>query len=210
MGKVAKMDATTEQNVPGRFGVQGFPTIKLFPAGKKTSGSAVDYQEGRDLGSFERFAMKYVVVEADQLLKQSQFDESCAESGSICVIAFLPHILENDGKAEARNKYLKEYNSAIKAASGVPSNYFWSQGGDQFEFEEKLNLGFGFPALVAISMKKKIFVTHRGTFTEASIRTFLRGLSAPKHLHDLPKTLPQLVSQKKWDGKDAPKEDEEL
>jgi len=34
--KVAKMDATVEKAIPGRFGVQGFPTIKLFPSGKKT------------------------------------------------------------------------------------------------------------------------------------------------------------------------------
>lgn len=209
--KVGKMDATVEKGVPGRFGVQGFPTIKLFPAGKKTDGSAVDYTEGRDLGSFERFALKYQAMsaEAEQLLSQKQFEESCnKDSTTLCVIAFLPHIMESS--AAERKKYIEGYNGAIRASSGVPSNFFWTQGGDQFEFEEKLNLGFGFPALVALSMKKGIFVVHRGTFTEPSVRKFLTGLSAPKHLNDLPKELPKLATQKKWDGKDAPKEEEEL
>lgn len=206
---VAKMDATVEKSTPGRFGVQGFPTIKLFPAGKKTDSSAVDYNEGRDLGSFERFAMQYYSMtrEAEQLLTQKQLDESCTGgSNNICVIAFLPHIM--DSNAEGRKKYIKDYNAAIKASSGVPCSFFWSQGGDQYELEEKLNLGFGFPALVGISMKKNIFVVHRGSFTESSIRTFLTGLSAPKHLNDLPKALPSVVKQKAWDGKDAPKDED--
>lgn len=205
--KVGKVDATVEQSIPQRFGVQGFPTIKLFPSGKKTENSAVDYNEGRDLSSFTRFAEKYaaMTLEAEQLLTQGQFDETCSE-GNLCLIAFLPHIIESSAKE--RTKYLAEYNNAARGSGGVPCSYFWSQGGDQYEFEEKLNLGFGFPALIAVSRKKNIFVVHRGSFTESSIRTFITGLSAPKHLNDLPKILPPLVEQKKWDGKDGPKEEE--
>ncbi|CAD7961393.1 unnamed protein product [Amoebophrya sp. A120] len=207
--KVAKMDATTETGVPGRFGVRGFPTIKLFPAGPKSDSSAVDYNEGRDAGSLQKFAEKYfmMTVEAEQLLSQEMFDEKCS-GGQLCLIAFLPHIMESSAKE--RKKYLELYNTAARSAGGVPASFYWSQGGDQYELEEKLNLGFGFPALVAISRKKNIFVTHRGSFTESAVRTFITGLSAPKHLNDLPKDLPKLVKQKAWDGKDAPKEDEEL
>lgn len=64
-----------------------------------------------------------------------------------------------------------------------------------------------------ISVKKipprSIFVIHRGSFTQTSLRQFITGLSAPKHLNTLPKELPPLVKQKKWDGQDAPKEEEE-
>lgn len=209
--KIAKLDATVENAVPQRFGVQGFPTIKLFPSGKKTDNSAVAYEGGRDLSSFKQFAEKYysMTLEAEQLLSQKQFDESCQKDGSqLCLIAFLPHIMETSAKE--RKKYLDDYNNAARSAGGVPATFLWSQGGDQYEFEEKLNLGFGFPALVAISRKKGIFVIHRGTFTEQSVRTFISGLSSPKHLNDLPKALPEIITQKKWDGKDAPKEDEEL
>ncbi|CAD7971739.1 unnamed protein product [Amoebophrya sp. A25] len=207
--KVAKMDATAETAVPPRFGVQGFPTIKLFPAGAKSDSNVVDYNGGRDTGSIVTFAEKYfaMTVEAEQLLSQEMFDEKCSGS-SLCLIAFLPHIMETS--AAERKKYLELYNKAARTAGGVPASFFWSQGGDQFEFEEKLNLGFGFPALVALSRKKNIFVVHRGSFTEQAVRAFVTGLSAPKHLNDLPKALPKLATQKKWDGKDAPKIDEDL
>lgn len=203
--KVGKMDASVEKSTPQRFNVGGFPTIKLFPAGKKTDSSAVDYTEGRDLASFERFALQHVKVEATQLLTQAQLDEVCdPKSSNLCVIAFLPHIL--DSKADGRTKYLKDFNAAIKGSSTVPCTFLWSQGGDQFELEEKLNLGFGFPALVGMSRKKGIFVTMRGSFTEVTMRRFLTGLSAPKHLNDLPKVLPGVVKQKAWDGKDMEEE----
>merc|ERR1719362_55714 len=129
-----------------------------------------------------------MTLEAEQLLSQDMFDETCKTGGNLCVIAFLPHIMESS--AADRKKYLDQFNSAARGSGGVPASFFWSQGGDQYEFEEKLNLGFGFPALVAISAKKGIFVIHRGSFVESSIRTFLTGLSAPKHLNDLPKELP--------------------
>jgi protein disulfide-isomerase A6 len=35
--KVAKVDATVENAVAKRFGIQGFPTIKMFPAGASDS-----------------------------------------------------------------------------------------------------------------------------------------------------------------------------
>ena len=99
--KIAKMDATVETGVPPRFGVQGFPTIKLFPSGKKSDSSVVDYNGGRDAQSLQAFAEKYyaMTVEAEQLLSQEMFDEKCSkDSGTLCLIAFLPHIMESSAK----------------------------------------------------------------------------------------------------------------
>ena len=41
--KVAKIDATQEKVVSSKYGIQGFPTIKFFPSGRKTWDSAMDY-----------------------------------------------------------------------------------------------------------------------------------------------------------------------
>ena len=41
--KIAKIDADKNKNIGGRFQVQGFPTIKVFPPGTKTS-SAETYE----------------------------------------------------------------------------------------------------------------------------------------------------------------------
>ena len=76
--KVAKVDATQEQSLGSRFGVQGFPTIKLFPSGKKTQSNVVDYNEGRDLGSLTNFATKYFSMTLEACSKQiSKFHGFC-------------------------------------------------------------------------------------------------------------------------------------
>ena len=44
--KLGVVDATVHTQYAQRYGVQGFPTIKFFPAGKK-DGQAEDYNGGR-------------------------------------------------------------------------------------------------------------------------------------------------------------------
>ncbi|EER02313.1 protein disulfide-isomerase A6 precursor, putative [Perkinsus marinus ATCC 50983] len=206
--KFGKVDATEEQSLAQRFGVQGFPTIKLFPGGKKSDGLAVDYQEQRETSSIVEFAEKYLsyAIEATQLLSQDDFEDNC--NSRVCVIAILPHIL--DSGAQGRNAYIEEYNAAIKANPGIPVHYYWSQGGDQFEFEEALRLQFGYPALVAVHLSKGHYGVHRGGFDEANIREFVSGLMAGKvTLDPIPKNLPKLHTVTQWDGKDAQQEPEE-
>jgi len=207
---VAKVDATQESVTANKFGINSFPQIKLFPAGIKNQNLAVDYEESRDLLSFTAFALRYhaQTVESEQLLNRAQLEESC--SNNLCVIAFLPHIL--DSNKEGRLKYLEDYNTAARGSGGVPCTFLWSQGGDQYEFESKLNLGFGFPALVAIHMKKGKYGIHRGSFVQESIRGFLTSLMSGKvPLNDLPKDLPKIYKADAWDGEEGkPFEEEEL
>jgi protein disulfide-isomerase A6 len=49
---IAKLDASEHQELGGRFGVRGFPTLKFFTKGNK-QGKA--YQGARDLESFKSF-----------------------------------------------------------------------------------------------------------------------------------------------------------
>jgi protein disulfide-isomerase A6 len=49
--KVGKLDATAHGSVAQRFGVNGYPTIKFFPAGKKTDNDAIPYEGGRSAGA---------------------------------------------------------------------------------------------------------------------------------------------------------------
>lgn len=44
--KLGVVDATVHTQYAQRYGVQGFPTIKFFPAGRK-DGEAQDYDGGR-------------------------------------------------------------------------------------------------------------------------------------------------------------------
>jgi protein disulfide-isomerase A6 len=50
---VAKVDADKHRELGERYGVQGFPTIKFFPAGSDKKGE--DYQRGRSVEDFIQF-----------------------------------------------------------------------------------------------------------------------------------------------------------
>ncbi len=49
---IANVDATKSQSLAEKYGVQGYPTIKFFPAGDKTP---VEYNGGRSLEDFIAF-----------------------------------------------------------------------------------------------------------------------------------------------------------
>mmetsp|Transcript_13952 Transcript_13952/g.24447 ORF Transcript_13952/g.24447 Transcript_13952/m.24447 type:complete len:300 (+) Transcript_13952:213-1112(+) len=137
----------------------------------------------------------------EQLLGDTEFREHC--ESRTCVLAFLPHIL--DGGASARNGYLKTLDSAFKKAKadGQPVGFMWLQGGDQFEIEEKMALSFGFPAVIAVSLKKERFGIHRGTFDKSALSSFLSQMMVGRvPLQPLPKGLKWAKSDP-WDGKDG-------
>jgi protein disulfide-isomerase A6 len=51
---VAEVDCTEQEGVCGKFGVQGYPTIKYFVAGNP---EPQDYQQGRDMDSLRSFVV---------------------------------------------------------------------------------------------------------------------------------------------------------
>jgi len=136
-----------------------------------------------------------------QLVNDAEFRENCEHR--TCVLAFLPHIL--DGGAAARNGFLKiiEANFKKAKAAGHPVGFMWLQGGDQFELEEKMSLQFGFPAVVAINVKKERFGVHRGIFDQDALSSFLSSMMVGRvPLQPLPKGLKWAKSDP-WDGKDG-------
>lgn len=146
----------------------------------------------------------------EQVLGDDELKEHC--ESRTCVLAFLPHILE--GGAKARNDFLKTLNDVFKKAKGddTPVGFMWLQGGDQFDIEEKLALQFGFPAVIAINLKKERYGTHRGTFDADSLGGFIKQLMIGRvPLHPIPKGMPKWPKSKPWDGKDGePPAEEEL
>lgn len=145
----------------------------------------------------------------EQLLGDAEFKEHC--ESRTCVLAFLPHIL--DGGAKVRNEYLKTLDKVFKKskADNTPAGFMWLQGGDQFEVEEMLSLQFGFPAVIAINLKKGRYGVHRGTLDEVSLVDFLRSMMIGKvPLNPVPAALPAFTKMAPWDGKDgeAPVEEE--
>mmetsp|Transcript_2110 Transcript_2110/g.2749 ORF Transcript_2110/g.2749 Transcript_2110/m.2749 type:complete len:349 (+) Transcript_2110:54-1100(+) len=149
------------------------------------------------------------VEKVEQLLNDDDWRAHC--DGRTCLVAFLPHIL--DDQAAGRNTNLKVLDDAMKVSKKEGKNigFLWSQGGDQFEMEEQLGLQFGFPAVIAVNFGKGRFGVHRGTYSKDQVSQFLTSLSrGGVPLAPIPTSL-KAQKADPWDGKDAaPPQEEEL
>lgn len=155
--KFAKVDATENEQLARKFGVQGYPTIKYFNYGDKASPQdAKPYEGARDASAIKAFANELLDradIQPDlwELHKQQVYDGEC-KGTTICIIAFLPNIYESS--AVERRAYLDTLMEVAKANRKYPFTFFWLQAGDQLDLERKLNLGFGYPAVIAVSPNK--------------------------------------------------------
>ena len=212
--KIAKVDATVHQKLAQRYQIQGYPTIKIFSPGKGEDKKVEEYQGPRDTSGIVQYALdkleKYgYVPETKQLINSEILKEECESRVGICVIVFLPHIADSSSKE--RNRYLDIIKDAKKSNRGKPIYYLWAQGGDHFDFEDKLHLSFGYPAVIAVNYKKKMYSICRSSFSKENLVSFISNLlNGKEHLSKLPDGI-IIKKVDKWDGKDyvPPKEDDD-
>ena len=141
-----------------------------------------------------------------EIFTQKKYDSNC-EGPVICVINFLPNIY--DSSAKDRNEKLDMLKKVAKKNRKQPFVWFWLSAGDQLDLERDLNLGFGFPAAIAISPQKKMIGIMKGGYHEKGINEWLQGLLTGRGgLEKLSKPL-AFKKVDKWDGKDAPALEEE-
>lgn len=207
--RLAALDATQHKAKAEQFGIKGFPTIKYFAPGSSSKSDAKEYQGGRTSADIVQYALQKLEkfggrkLKIVELINQETLKSHCiAQDNSICIIAFLPHIL--DTQAKGRDKFLQEYSDGAKASRNTANFRFgWVQGGDQGVIESQLGLTFGFPVLVGINFKKQRFALQRGAFQAQPIKKFLNGLMTGKEsTRPLAETLPAFVTVTAWDGKD--------
>eukprot|EP00128_Syssomonas_multiformis_P011731 Colp12_sorted_trinity150504_noHs@29888 len=205
------VDCTVEQSLCQQYGIQGYPTLKVFAAGSK--GEPVDYQGGRTSGDIaayleDELAKNQAPPEVYEVTNQELFENECA-SKKICFVSVLPHIL--DTGAAGRNAYLATLRSLADKFKRKPFSYVWTEAGKYTALEEALGLGgFGYPAMAAVSAKKDKFVVLKGAFTEAAISDFIGRLLKGKEATTPLGQLPALAATEAWDGKDGvlPTEDD--
>lgn len=209
--KLGKVDATVETALAQRFNVKGYPTVKVFDYGEKKDSTAYDYPGERKAQAIVDFGSKLADnadIEPDlhELYKPKHYDLQC-QGTVICIVSFLPNIY--DSTAKERFAQLDMIMEAAKANRKHPFRWFWLQAGDQLDLERDLNLGFGFPAVIAISPQKKMMATMRGSFTTKDIKQFCADLMTGRaRLEDLKKPF-DIKRVDQWNGKDAPKIEEE-
>jgi len=91
----------------------------------------------------------------------------------------------------------------MKKNSGNPLSFMWAQGGDHFQFEDKFNLSFGYPAVIAVSPSKSRFAIMRAAFTDEGLLDFTKGVLAGKQSLNSFQEYGKISKVAKWDGKDA-------
>ena len=135
------VDATVETELAQIYGVRGYPTIKLFPGGKKTHSDAQDYNGERTAGSIVNAVLAEVdksgvPKEIPELTSMETLRTECGGHNHICVLAALPHIL--DSGAVGRNKYKELLTTVSKTFRGSAFSFMWFEGTSQPDLEQAL------------------------------------------------------------------------
>ncbi|CAF3108697.1 unnamed protein product [Rotaria socialis] len=210
--KLGVVDATVHTQLAQRYGVQGFPTIKFFPSGKK-DGQADEYDGGRSSNDIVAWALdkSQANVPAPDVLEitsQTVLDDSCAEK-QLCIISFLPNIL--DCQSECRNEHLTMLKNFAESYKRNRWGWLWVEAFRQPKLEETVGIGgFGYPAQVAINARKGKYVVLKGAFSQTGISGFLKELSAGRLTSPLVPLagvaegkLPTIIDSEPWDGQDG-------
>ena len=60
----------------------------------------------------------------------------------------------------------------------LPVSVMWTEGGAQPKLEAVTDMTFGYPALVAVHLQKKVFALLQGSFTLSAIKDFATAILA--------------------------------
>ncbi|TWW68688.1 protein disulfide-isomerase A6 isoform X1 [Takifugu flavidus] len=208
--RLGAVDATVHQVVSSRYGIRGFPTIKIFRKGEEPE----DYQGGRTRAdiierALDLFSDNAPAPELLEILNEDVVKKTCEDS-QLCVIAVLPHIL--DTGATGRNGYLEVMMKMADKYKKKMWGWLWAEAGAQLELEASLGIGgFGYPAMAAINTRKMKYALLRGSFSETGIHDFLRELSVGRGSTATfgGGAMPNIQSVDAWDGKDGQLPEEE-
>ncbi|BAF25245.1 protein disulfide isomerase-like 2-3 precursor [Oryza sativa Japonica Group] len=201
--KLGHVDCDAEKSLMSKYKVEGFPTILVFGADKE---SPFPYQGARVASAIESFALEQLEAnaappEVSELTGPDAMEEKCA-SAAICFVSFLPDIL--DSKAEGRNKYLELLLSVAEKFKKSPYSFVWTAAGKQADLEKQVGVGgYGYPAMVALNVKKGAYAPLRSAFQLDEITEFVKeaGRGGKGNL-PLDGT-PTIVQSEPWDGKDG-------
>uniref|UniRef100_A0A0C9QN65 protein disulfide-isomerase n=1 Tax=Wollemia nobilis TaxID=56998 RepID=A0A0C9QN65_9CONI len=204
-GKVTlgHVNCDSEKSLMSRFSVQGFPTILVFGADKE---SPVPYEGARTASAIESFALEQLETnvsppEVVELTGPDVMEKKCASS-AICFVSFLPDIL--DTKAEGRNKYLELLLSVAEKFKRNSYSYVWAAAGKQPELEKAVGVGgYGYPALVALNVKKGVYAPLRSAFELDHVVEFVKDAGRGGKGNLPLGSVPVLETTEPWNGKDG-------
>lgn len=175
--KLGALDATVHQMQASKYEVRGYPSIKMFSSGKKSSGSVSEYDGGRTSRdivdwALEKLAENVPAPDVVQITDERTFKDACDQK-PLCVVSVLPHIL--DCQSNCRNQYIKILKDLGEKYKKKMWGWVWSEAGAQTDLENALDIGgFGYPAMAVINGRKMKYSILRGAFSQDGINEFLR------------------------------------
>lgn len=201
--KFGAVDATAHNTLASTYGVKGYPSIKLFPAGKN-KGKAIDYNGARESPAIKEYALSSLDKHSapsppTQLITSKSFYDQCEDH--ICVVYFLPHIYDTNSKN--RNDLLTTITNINKAFRGIPLSFYWSEGTIQNDLETILDVNYVYPTVSILSMEKNVYGTMKLSWNDKNIKEFIQGVLSGKERKNPLKSTLKIVDVKQWDGKDA-------
>lgn len=202
--KLGAVDATVHQGLSSRYGIRGFPSIKIFQKGEEP----VDYEGGRTKAdivarALDLFSENAPPPEILEILNEDVVKKTCEEH-QLCIVAVLPHIL--DTGASGRNAYLEVMLKMADKYKKKMWGWLWTEAGAQLDMETSLGIGgFGYPAMAAVNARKMKFALLKGSFSEQGINEFLRELSFGRGSTSPVGggAIPKINTVEAWDGKDG-------
>lgn len=201
--KLGHVDCDAEKSLMSKYKVEGFPTILVFGADKE---NPFPYQGARVASAIESFALEQLEAnaappEVSELTGPDAMEEKCA-SAAICFVSFLPDIL--DSKAEGRNKYLELLLSVAEKFKRSPYSFVWTAAGKQADLEKQVGVGgYGYPAMVALNVKKGAYAPLRSAFQLDEITEFVKEAGRGGKGNLPLDGIPTIVQSEPWDGKDG-------
>eukprot|EP01018_Ginkgo_biloba_P003409 Gb_35388 [translate_table: standard] len=201
--KLGQVKCDDDKSLMSRYNVQGFPTVLVFGADKD---SPVPYEGPRTSSAVESFALEQLETnvsppEVVELTSPDVMDSKCS-SAAICFVAFLPDIL--DTKAAGRNKYLEVLLSVAEKFKRNSYGYVWAAAGKQPALEKAVGVGgYGYPALVALNIKKGVYAPLRSAFEMEHVVEFVKDAGRGGKGNLPLQSVPVLEKIEPWDGKDG-------
>ncbi|KAL8140479.1 hypothetical protein V2J09_006500 [Rumex salicifolius] len=201
--KLGHVNCDEEKSLMSKFSVQSFPTILVFGADKD---SPAPYEGARSAGAIESYALQQLETnvgpaEVTEVTGPDVMEEKCG-SAAICFVSFLPDIL--DSMADGRNKYLDMLLSTAEKFKRQPYSFVWSAAGKQPDLETRVGVGgYGYPAMVALNLKKAAYSPLKSAFELEHIIKFVK-VAGDGGKGILPmEGKPEIKTTEPWDGKDG-------
>jgi len=200
-----------------RFGITSFPTLVVIH-GEGEDQKTETYDGKLNVQSIEQYLDSFAAPAPEKqqkpkakktetpvkkatpkglsaLTSQSVWNDNCLEFKGICVIAFLPPVVEvtegdESGAVEQKN-YLPIVEEIYEKYKQGPWSFLWVDGVAHSAFREEFGVTDDLPGLVVYSPSKSRIAGYVGSFTTESVGTFLekilRGSKKTAPLDSVPK-----------------------